>query len=403
MYRRDYTLLALRFALISLAFLIPFGARVQILITIASVVATISWLLSGPVFRSTNPLFYVPAFLFIYSLFSILWSDNKDIAMNQSMVKLSFLMVPIILGSSNLPGLFRQLMQGLTAGCLSSMFICTGIALHNFYQTGYTYYLWYSEFSIFQHVGYVSIYLGFIVLWETYQLPYNSGNRILSVCIIILSSIYTLVLAYKTGIAATFLAVWILIAFRLLKRKKITHLIVITLMILSIFPASWYIFPGIRTRTDEFLVDVKGESERPYDQKSVTVRKDIWNCALHLYSDMPVRGYGAGDTDSLLLDCYKENKVAVALKEKLNAHNQFIQTLLSLGWPGLCILCLTILLFLYPLHLFRFCLMCIPIVHMMTETILERQAGVIVLCLLFFSLSSDPLSPSPWPASRQVS
>lgn len=108
-----------------------------------------------------------------------------------------------------------------------------------------------------------------------------------------------------------------------------------------------------------------------------------WESVQRLWEKMPVQGYGIGDVQKQLNGQYEADHHPQL--RNYNAHNQYFQTALGLGVPGLILL--VILLF-YPLFpkppgffALSFCLLFALCIF--TESMLEVQKGV-----LFFSFFS---------------
>jgi O-antigen ligase len=58
----------------------------------------------------------------------------------------------------------------------------------------------------------------------------------------------------------------------------------------------------------------------------------------------PVTGYGIGDVRNELSAAYEKNQIHHAFRHNLNAHNQYLQTLLTAGLPALLFLLSSLLL-----------------------------------------------------------
>jgi len=116
------------------------------------------------------------------------------------------------------------------------------------------------------------------------------------------------------------------------------------------------------------------------------LRLQIYECSIQQIARSPLFGYGWGDIKTVLNDCFTENKSLVLLKNNYNSHNQYLSILLSTGLLGFMAFMYYFfyifrisnkrdsqLLFLLTLY---FCL------NMLTENILEREDGVIIIALL---------------------
>jgi O-antigen ligase len=125
----------------------------------------------------------------------------------------------------------------------------------------------------------------------------------------------------------------------------------------------------------------------------------IWSCAMELIKSAPVIGTGIGDVQDDLQKCYLQHEYIslTYLKDtRFNAHNQFLETAIELGVPGLLMLIISLFLslrfalkhkkILYLVFIMLFIISC------MTESLLERQNGIVFYAFfnsLLFLYGSD--------------
>lgn len=113
------------------------------------------------------------------------------------------------------------------------------------------------------------------------------------------------------------------------------------------------------------------------------LRLQIYGCALQEIAKSPICGYGWGDVKTVLSNCYARRTSEELLKNNYNSHNQYLSILLSIGVLGF-------LAFVYYLfYIFKifnqsnsqalFFLTLYFCLNMLTENILEREDGVIVI------------------------
>jgi len=121
------------------------------------------------------------------------------------------------------------------------------------------------------------------------------------------------------------------------------------------------------------------------DFSGITIRLAEWGGAIHAIGNHPVLGHGPGLGHNALMESYERLGFKVGLLYKFNAHNQYLQTALDLGWVGSVLLILSILALSYPyissgnrrvLWFVIFFLLCSG-----TESTLLRQRGAVMLAL----------------------
>ena len=127
--------------------------------------------------------------------------------------------------------------------------------------------------------------------------------------------------------------------------------------------------------------------------ESNTVRLLIWKVDRELIAEENIFGYGTGDVHMELDARYKTHGMTGALSKHLNAHNQFFQTGIAIGFPGMILLAM---IFILPLKsafrkrkvLFLFMLL-LFLLNICVESMLETEAGVIFFSLFYCFLFTD--------------
>ncbi|MEY4110896.1 MAG: hypothetical protein RLZZ46_1251 [Bacteroidota bacterium] len=69
--------------------------------------------------------------------------------------------------------------------------------------------------------------------------------------------------------------------------------------------------------------------------ESSQLRLLTWKTAWQIFKEHPLAGVGTGDVNPALCTAYAESSYAAPAEKHLNAHNQFLQTAVALGLPGL--------------------------------------------------------------------
>lgn len=121
--------------------------------------------------------------------------------------------------------------------------------------------------------------------------------------------------------------------------------------------------------------------------ESNTVRLVVWTISTNMIIENPF-GVGLGDENDLLMREYYKHGYTGYAERRLNPHQQFLQTGISIGWLGiLTLLTLFISLIIASYRTGDLALyigaICIS-VSCLFESMLERQVGVIFLSILLF-------------------
>jgi O-antigen ligase len=131
---------------------------------------------------------------------------------------------------------------------------------------------------------------------------------------------------------------------------------------------------------------------------NISLRLQEWDASLQIFRDNVLFGVGPGDFKAELVKRYESNGWTVMAKERFDSHNQFIQTLGSLGILGFAVLTIIFAVsfrtavinrdLLFILFLASF------IVFSLTESTLEVQKGIVFFTFFnsFFFFSKNTLN-----------
>src|SRR5690606_33070311 len=114
--------------------------------------------------------------------------------------------------------------------------------------------------------------------------------------------------------------------------------------------------PTLKKRLFNFNENVSSYS-------GLTLRTKIWKNSCEVIKDSPIFGYGLYKSQEKLMTRYKKVNFRRGYLYNLNAHNQYLQTLLDSGILGLSIL--LVMLF-YPLKYF----LNVPLTHTLFSVIM---------------------------------
>jgi O-antigen ligase len=171
-----------------------------------------------------------------------------------------------------------------------------------------------------------------------------------------------------------------------LKKSRLIWVIFIVVLIFSL--------PLFR-KNDRVNILLKGFSkEQKFDLKKQDERIIVWKAAMNVIKKNPIMGVGIGDVRTELVEEYDRIGEYKISRQRLNAHNQFLEVLLENGIVGILIF---ISLFGYMIFiainekrllygLFVFMML----VFFMFETVLYRLAGVSFFPLFSFLLLIIP-------------
>jgi hypothetical protein len=319
-------------------------------------------------------------------------------------IKLSLLIFPIIFGSSKYFIKIKSLkiiFIAFITGCLIATIICFSNAMYIWItqnENDFTY----TKLSVFLHPSYFAMYLSFaiaIIYSALISEKTITGKSVTDIFLIIWFWFSIIMLQSKAGILITGI-LFIVFFFRMVsvKKKIITALVAFIVLGCIYFAVTKYIITANHSRilnAEHQLIETKLNTTT---KESNQVRILIWKASADIIKNNFLIGTGTGDVKDELMRTYKEKGMTGAFEHNLNAHNQFIQTFIALGVPGIVGL---LSLFISGIWsgikkrkwVFIF-FMIITFLNFIPESMLEVQTGVIFFAffnsLLLFS-EAEPI------------
>jgi len=335
-------------------------------------------------------------------LFGLLNTSNFKSAGLDLQIKLSFLLVPLIIGTLSAHDRSLGLIKtAFTAGTGIACGVSWMNGLIGFYHDHETRHLFYSELGrLIMHPTYFSMYINLSILFIV-EKHAASARRFLHVPELLLLMLFMSTLAFLSARMALFTAFTTIVIYMFfLYRKGQVHKTAFAGFAAILASGILFVFltEGLTGRMEQLSAVVENENQQPSvsSYNSTSGRMEIWRESLQLLPSHWITGTGTGDIKDELMKQYARNGFEYGLGKKLNPHNQFLQTWLTHGLAGLLVL---MALFIHPLIKRRFSedLLLIPVLLVfflngLTESILEVQKGVILFtsfyCLLAGKMSS---------------
>jgi O-antigen ligase len=183
----------------------------------------------------------------------------------------------------------------------------------------------------------------------------------------------------------------------ILIRKRIKKLKLITVSLLGVFLLIFFVlFDEIKSNYDQMYRNIDTKEEM-YDRantysESLLTRLVVWDVALETLNQHPL-GVGTGDVKDVLINRYANLGLTKMERQKLNPHNQYLQTGVSIGYLGILLMILLLLFsFLKGLKSNNVILSAFVVmisVNMLFESFMEIQAGIIFCAFFLFLLEGS--------------
>lgn len=382
-----------------MAFLIPFNPR---LLSLIIAVSAVLWMIAPGVKNGLIALSKQPGILLLmlfygFHILAMLWSENYKYGSFDLQVKLSMLIFPLIMGPSRVPPGFslQNVYRAFISGTTAALLFCLMRALAIYFIDGSNYFF-YKDFSIFVHPGYFSMYLCvsiaillFMVLRSREVPPFIS--KTMCWLLIIFQCMGVVLLASKAGILILILV--LVIAGLIVIFQHGGALQLIPVMVLSALFVYFGLFSSLTSGRMNELKSTLGQNEPDTAVHTSAMRIQAWKSAWQIIQEAPLAGTGTGDIKDRLVQEYEKNNYHEIAKLRLNAHNQFLQTMAALGITGVVLLIGLIVAglvrairsrnFIFIAFLFIF------VLNTMVESIIEVSAGVIFFAYFYTLFFND--------------
>ena len=435
-----------------LLLILAIGIGLQIVLyKIAIIALVIDWILTRGfkekfIRLSKNKLALLLIAFYFLCFLSVLWSDNKEVAIIDLILKLPLFILPFVIISKS----------SLTISNLNQIFLCFAFSslvlnIYCFFEAYLLYLetntidrLYYSNLTLNMHTSSQSMstclsIIIFVYIFVTKKILPNW----LTYTVVLLQITFVLLLSSRMQILIMMFIVPLYLILYYFKQGRVVLGLIYTLLI---FGASYIVITAPSVLSSRFSKTVSQISSIGVDNENSDPRKFIWAEALTVIKKNWILGAGVGDAKSQLVDRYsklildnpisqnlvdstvsqiqknnktiaylkkkaiendvtfsatlinhakyvlnrKNSRYKTAYKRKYNFHNQYLQTFGSIGILGFLIL---VLIICYPLllsiknkdYLFMLFLFVVGS-SFLTESMFERQGGVSLFSFFYVLL-----------------
>lgn len=345
----------------------------------------VAWLLEGDLKRKLTSWLknkYSLLFISLYLIYLIGMLYTKSVAHGwmDMEIKLSIILFPIVLSSEGKMDFTKQKRFGLAfiSGLALNAIMCLSYGLWLYFMRGIVHFR-YMQFSRFLHPSYYSLYIDMAFVFMFFALTekgkeLNKKEKLFIYITAPFLLFILILLESKMGLIVTALLLPALLLKYFLSKKSVFKAVAVVVVTLGILLIGVF-------KISRFTAMSKVITEKKVDVQSVEsnqARVLVWSAASELIKSSPVIGYGTGDTVALMHQ-YEKDGMTGARREKLNTHNQYLQTMIALGIPGILLLLGNLFIPLYvsirQKRFVYFMFILILCLNFLTESMLEQQAG----------------------------
>jgi O-antigen ligase len=340
------------------------------------------WLFYNPIrvkvqlLKENKVLFLLLSSPFWLAVIGLMYSSDLSEAVRGVELKVPFLIFPLVLSSVKLELETRSyvLRQLLWATFVATIFAVMKVGY--FKIRGLGDYFYYDKFAEFldKHTTYFSLIVVVCMLFCLNEFFQSKKKKYYSLVGYIFFIFVLYILSVRISILAL-LAGTIIIVFRLTLKLKIIAIVAIVLLSGSI-----YFTPNFQKRFEPSTTE-------SVEINDIEFRKLHWKSVLETISHNGILfGNGTRGNRDFLYSKYQEYGITSAYEDRYNAHNQYLEILMDHGLVGL----LVFLLLLF--YLIRNSIKCkdplgisilaVFMIYMLTESILERQSGIVLFSYL---------------------
>lgn len=383
-------------------FIIPFSLKGSVLsIGLFGLLIIMQLIIKRPALgRQHLFILSLPIILFVWYFFTASMGEDFIGVLKYMERKAALLLIPLIMlmavGIDGVDG--KWAMRGSIGGLVISGVIMLGRAIFLIFQGAGMDEWTYHALIISKGIG--AIYYSWFLAIAIIYLLYRQDDIFLKryrYPFLFLFSVLLLMASSKLFIVLTVpLTIWKLIAE--LKKPLIRLVAIIFLSVLVLAGSIPFLQRVQEIKPDDFEVVSQEQFEYDTPFNGVTLRLLQWRFGHEIVEEQNawVLGTGPENSQKLLNEKYKEYNVYTGDPEwnstgylNYNFHNQYVETTVGTGFPGLLLL---LFIFIYIIFISRKMLIFpLPVyiftsLFFITESVLERQVGIILFCLLLCTL-----------------
>ncbi|MGZ5243173.1 MAG: O-antigen ligase family protein [Bacteroidia bacterium] len=362
-----------------------------------------------PAFKENKILWLLPVY-YLLTFLSIFYTDNYDAFWKQNiLLKLPFLLFPI--GLSTGAHLDKKKLNILLYFFVGLIWLVSTASFIN-------YLVHFDEINaqikhskpipvftgtktVVSHI-YFGIMLAFATCITYYfswmQKPENKVVRWLLRGVFFTFLIYMHSIVARTGMLAFYASVFIIIIWLMWRARKFLLGLSILSGIGLLLAASLFFVPSLNNRLANTKKDISQYTEgKEINHYSISMRIESYKTAWKVYKNAPLFGVGPADIVTEMHAQYEAGNSPLTEENRKLPHNQFLQTLTTMGIPGFAVL---LGFFVFPFYyrkqyLFKdssqllfIAFLVICFFSFQVESIVERQLGVTFFSLFYILLSS---------------
>ena len=373
----------------------------------------LSWIFTFQYKQKLHHLFSKPfaiAFIGLYflHLFSMIYTENYSDGWNDIRLKITLFLLPLFMLSVNMFTQVRRwyLLKFFTVLMALMASVDITISLLEFLKSLDISVFYYKQLPhvLTSKPHYVSWHYTIALFIAFHQIAEKNERKGVWIATSVILLVSLLLLSSRIYLIA-FILVFIISFFKWATHKNVSKLLWAK-MALGLFGLVLLLI--FNPKTNSRISDTKVEIQKLLGadtHRETNPRVYLWKYAIDVIADKPILGYGVGDAkdelNKALEDCdakfWNGEKNIPIHSKNLNYHNQFLQTWAEVGILGFLLLLFLMLrpFFLKNQHPLFLIFVGLTLIGFLTESMLERQAGVVLFAFMYPLLSSLKVQSTP--------
>lgn len=354
-------------------------------------ILTFQWLISSLVGKNNVKSIFQPlAILFwgfyIFHLVGLFYTSDLLQGYQKLETKLPLFIFPLIFFSQPKNRYFNidKILRSFVLGCGLATIYSFGLGVLKSQETDQNW-LFYTKLSSFLgfHPTYYSMYLVFACFILLSYLVRKQGKNSRKrkgfiVGIFLWFLLFILLLSSRMTILSMILIFIIAFLVWMYQKGKLFQGVGISAVTLILFVGLLFSVPGLKKRTSVTIDRIKNHVS---NHGVSDPRINLWSASFQLIKENPFLGVGTGNTQNELIKIYKERRYKRELRENYNPHNQYLQTMVTIGiLAGGWLVILLIIPFYKSVQQkdYLYCLfISLIIFSFMAESVLQTQRGTL--------------------------
>lgn len=321
---------------------------------------------------------------FFFHLTGMLYTDDFDFGFKDLSVKIPLVLIPVIAVFTGISdSLKKKAAIAFSYSCVTvNLFLLIRAVINH--HSGMQDPFFYDSYSVLIHPAYMALMnvtaISILIFDDTSAF---SKKKVISLLSIIFLSASAILMASKAGLLSM-LIVYLAFAIKTFSGNRFSKFL-LTGTIVMIALAIIFIFP-VKERVKQSLEALRHPEKAATMQEGTASRLLAWQTAWHIAKDYFPLGTGTGDIKNVTLSYYEHSGYSWPLYYKLNAHNQYLQSVAAIGIGGL--VSLAFILFIPLIHrkkeeslplIFNL----LVFINLLFESMLEVQNGVMLIASFY--------------------